>query len=254
MKKVIALLLIIFLLVCSFSFVGCGEEEKKEISLLVTLKTKKEKTDTAWTEKSYTVKSSNKQNLSTYYITTDYVEDIEIETLLVDENGYAPTLLSETNPDFTSVLMGQYKLTRKYQGFGEFIIKINVMDTRPELDVVFSGGMGCDEFGEVEDYTYGHYYLDEKTYYFKYTYDGGWHNPSAVLRYGEQTILALSEEDIKPYLTWTNSQEDIEPTVDRGVYLFDFKIDRNDLPENYRNKFRDFEAKILIQIAQVTYE
>ena len=249
MKKIIAFVCLFLFVGCSFSFYGC-KEEIKTLSIVVTLKTKSAE-DIGWEEKTYTVTTNNSSNAkhygTFYYISTDYYQNIELDAMLSPDNEFSTSLISEEKLG-EEVLPGQHIFKQKYDGFGEFIIKLNVLDIRPELEINFKCGEFCFYQDVVQGLTEDCYpflkkYYKQKTHRFAYSYNGGRNDLSFDLSHDGEKVLSVSEKDIYNYIERVEGPE-IDEFIKSGRYSFDIVVKSAELPEPFRNKFRDFKASV----------
>lgn len=246
MKKVISITIILIFILANVLFVGCETdiEQDKALILLVKVKTLIDKDKDLWQENEYQVSSIDKSALNLVY---GYCEDIEVTTSAkMNTREELPKLTIEENPDFGAVLPGQYVIKRGYEGYETFVVKINILEYRPELTVTFDGGEECIEqktdiyFTESWTPKYG----DGKFSYFRYYYDGGWHYPSITLNYEGNTVFSIPRNEFASYIISGTGVS----AVGRGYYVFDIEVDSEIFDNEYKNAFRKVRKSIHIKI------
>ncbi len=252
MKKLIVVLLALVTACSSLLFHGCVSSPKKEIALEITVRRKLFLSD-EWIETKH--EASVGENDKTYYLSYDLCEDMEIRAVLkTNENdSYSPALLGESDPDLSNLRPGTYNLEREYEGYGKITVKLNVFDTRPEVELDWDGGDLCVEYAvDVAEHEAFYGRFGEVTTCFLYEYDGGWHYPELVLSYGGEELARLTEDDISHYIEWNDEESiiisDKNPATDRGIYYGVLRIDSDIFEGENKGKFRDVVKNVAIRI------
>lgn len=243
MKKILIFLLITFIILStSCAFPENLPENDDGITLSVNVKTKENLDDVEWKEKNYRLNSKEKTTLN---ILCEKSAKIEVSATLLEENEDLILVLDE-KPNFDNILPGQYILKRQYSGYEPFVVKINVIEYRPALEVNYDGGDECQESlidifyfddGNVDDGNL------EKFSYFSYQYDGGYHYPAITLSYDGRIVYTIDREDFMSYVK-PNSVESVE----RGCYRYTIELNSSLFESDYKNAFQTVRINVMVLV------
>ena len=246
-RKITSIILTLFLIFCSFAFIGCEKEREKTLHFSIGRKNQQGE----WEIFRYQVKAFQTgvvvefDNLAKGMYVSSVLRYDDTGELVLPENA-----IKKFNDTFVLCInvVGRHLIEEVYPGENtdiKYWFTFVVNEARPMPDIVFNGGSDCIE-SDGEKFTY--------------RYDGKRHFPSAKISYQGEELLSIFASDMKYYVfdvqIWDGEKFIDKPenstisAQEVGIYKFHFYVGREQLPDGYEHTFREVGKDLIIEIIE----